>query len=74
MLQTLTNATLQKNVIRMLHVATPKDLTNALVREDLKAPGELILLKSIHNHQNQSGTFLSSRKEIVSLPSLSKPS
>ena len=41
MLQTLTNAPLQTRVTRMLHAATPKDLTTALVREDLKATGEL---------------------------------
>ena len=38
--QILTNAPLKTNVIRMLHVTTPKDLTTALVREDLKATGE----------------------------------
>ena len=53
----------------MLHVTTPKDLTTALVREDLKATGELtarvkILLKSIPNHRNQIGTFPSSKKEL----------
>ena len=41
MLQTLTNAPLQTRVTRMLHATTPKDLTTALVREDLKATGEL---------------------------------
>ncbi|XP_074606297.1 uncharacterized protein LOC141859337 isoform X2 [Acropora palmata] len=38
---TLTNAPLQTRVTRMLHATTPKDLTTALVREDLKATGEL---------------------------------
>ena len=41
MLQTLTNAPLQTRVTRMLHATIPKDLTTALVREDLKATGEL---------------------------------
>ena len=41
MLQTLTNAPLKTSVTRMLHATTPKDLTTALVREDLKATGEL---------------------------------
>ena len=39
--QTLTNALSKTNVIRMLHVTTPKDLTTALVREALKATEEL---------------------------------
>ena len=39
--QTLTNALLKTNVIRMLHVATPKDLTTAFVREDLRETEEL---------------------------------
>ena len=39
--QTLTNALLKTNVTRMLHVTTPKDLTTALAKEDLKATGEL---------------------------------
>ena len=41
LLQTLTNAILQTSVTRMLRVTTPKDLTTALVMEDLKATGEL---------------------------------
>ena len=40
MLQTLTNAPLKTSVTRMLHVTTPKDLTAALVKMDLKATGE----------------------------------
>ena len=70
LLQTLTNAILQTRVTRMLLVTTVKDLTTALVKEDLKATGELtaqvlkILLKSIPNHQNQIGTLLSSKMEI----------
>ena len=41
LLQILTNAKLQTRVTRMLHVRTLKDLTTALVKEDLKATGEL---------------------------------
>ena len=41
LLQTLTNAKLQTSVTRMLNVRTLKDLTTALVKEDLKATGEL---------------------------------
>ena len=40
MLQTLTNAPLKTSVTRILHVTTPKDLTTALVKMDLKATGE----------------------------------
>ena len=49
----------------MLRVTTPKDLTTALVKEDLKAREELTarvrFWTSIPNHQNQNGTFLSSK-------------
>ena len=41
LLKTLTNAILQTCVTRMLRVTTLKDLTTALVKEDLKATGEL---------------------------------
>ena len=40
MLQTLTNALLKTSVTRMPHVATPKDLTAALAKMDLKATGK----------------------------------
>ena len=40
LLQTLTNALLQTIVTSMLHVTTPKDLTTASVRMDLKATGD----------------------------------
>ena len=40
MLQTLTNALLKTSVTRMPHAATPKDLTTALAKMDLKATAE----------------------------------
>ena len=40
MLQTLTNALLKTSVTRMLYVTTPKDLTAAIVKMDLKATGK----------------------------------
>ena len=43
-LKTLTNAILQTRVTRMLRVTTPKDVTNALVKEGLRATGELTAL------------------------------
>ena len=41
LLKTLMNAILQTRVTRMLRVTTLKDLTTALVKEDLKATGAL---------------------------------
>ena len=40
MLQTLTNALLKTSVTGMLSVTTPKDLTAAIVKMDLKATGK----------------------------------
>ena len=40
MLQTLTNALLETSVSRMPYVTTPKDLTAAIAKMDLKATGK----------------------------------
>ena len=44
-LQTLMNASLKTSVIRMLHATTPKDLTAALVKMDLKATEKTALVR-----------------------------
>ena len=52
MLQTLTNALLKTSVTRKLHVTTPKDLTSAPVKMDLKAAGKTAKVKfrGVHSH------------------------
>ena len=52
MRQTLTNALLKTSVTRMLYVTTPKDLTPAPVRMDLKATGKIarVRLCGVHGH------------------------
>ena len=52
MRQTLTNALLKASVTRLLYVTTPKDLTPAPVKMDLRATGKIARVRfcGVHGH------------------------
>ena len=51
LLQTLMSVPLQTSVTRMLHVTTPKDLTSALVKMDLKATEKTAQVRFFLEHK-----------------------